>query len=671
MYYRHFKNNRTAVEYRSKMIANIVDSLFRPLKVRIALTAVETWTQKDKIVVDSDSDKSLQYFMKYRNSELVKNYKHDNAQLLTSGGVVQDHSVSAAATAAILAHEMGHNFGFLHDEDIEGCKCDAPAADQGCIMSAVAKYVFFFFIKADIESSFRQEVQSYQFVSPRLSFNQQGRWRRTRDTSTKSSSECERYSDSCCNATTCKLHPTSECDSGPCCDKCKVKPQGSLCRDKVNECDLPEVCTGKSELCPINKYVQDGTTCANGEYFVCRSAAVSLGPDIPDPGETSEGTKCGENKLCIERKCVSIDALNAKNKPCPNNCSGENGICNNESECFCLGCWTGADCSVWVECRTEGTAQPLAERSKIAGILILVFILIFLIVGAVFAFIYREQLKEKWRTFKQKAPGSKRYQDLSRASLKQTRDRNGARAVATTNSEPPKLRPNISGPKLQSSTRKEPTVNVTPNPLGTSRFIAAKEEQPTSQPAVVFKPNPPKPELPKPPVVEKEKRPPNLPPVKLRNREWPPKGDKTASLNRASSPPSVTEPTRPVKPVKPPRPESHGGILDKPSVPPHPGVKAPREWPPRDKKNETQSNPAQASKVPASQPTVPPRPVPKAVKGPSEERPSSLPLKPSDIKKGLGTGNDRPISASNPVGPKKVPLKPPGPIPRRPGTKPA
>lgn len=301
----------------------------------------------------------------------------------------------------------------------------------------------------------------------------------------------------------------------------------------------------------------------------------------------------------------------------------------------------------------------------------MVFILIFLIVGAVFAFIYRKQLKEKWRTFKQKTPGSKRYQGLSRASPKQTRDRNGARAIATTNSEPPKLRPNISGPKLQSSTRKEPTVNVTPNPLGTSRFIAAKEEQPTSQPAVVFKPTPPKPEQPKPPVVEKEKRPSNLPPVKLRNREWPPKGDKTASLNRASSPPSVMEPTRPVKPVKPPRPESHGGILDKPSVPPHPGVKAPREWPPRDKKNDTQSNPAQASKVPASQPTVPPRPVPKAVKGPSEERPSSLPLKPSDIKKGLGTGNDRPISASNPVGPKKVPLKPPGPIPRRPGTKPA
>ena len=54
------------------------------------------------------------------------------------------------------------------------------------------------------------------------------------------------------------------------------------------------------------------------------------------------------------------------------------------------------------------STEPQAKRSKLAGILILVFFIIFLIVGAVFAFIYRKQLKEKWQTFKQKAPVSQR-----------------------------------------------------------------------------------------------------------------------------------------------------------------------------------------------------------------------------------------------------------------------
>lgn len=56
--------------------------LYRPLNVRIALTAVEIWTQSDKIFVDDDSDKCLDNFMQYRNKELVKKYDHDNAQLL-------------------------------------------------------------------------------------------------------------------------------------------------------------------------------------------------------------------------------------------------------------------------------------------------------------------------------------------------------------------------------------------------------------------------------------------------------------------------------------------------------------------------------------------------------------------------------------------------------------
>lgn len=49
----------------------------------MALTAVEIWSQSDKIVVDKNSDKCLDNFMEYRKKELLMKYDHDNAQLLT------------------------------------------------------------------------------------------------------------------------------------------------------------------------------------------------------------------------------------------------------------------------------------------------------------------------------------------------------------------------------------------------------------------------------------------------------------------------------------------------------------------------------------------------------------------------------------------------------------
>ena len=253
--------------------------------------------------------------------------------------------------------------------------------------------------------------------------------------------------------------------------------------------------------------------------------------------------------------------------------------------------------------------------------------------------------------------------------------RNGTGATSKANVEAPKPRVDISGPTFQSSTRTEPAVTITRNPLWTSRFSAepVKQDQPVSQPRVPLKPTPSKPA--KPEAVDREERAPKLPPVALRTREWPPKGDKNNSLNRASSPPAVTEPVRLFKPAKPPRPESHAGVPEKAPLPPSPAKKAPREWPPPAQKTVVSPGTTIDAKAPGSQPKVALKPVPKPIdkkfpKRPSDERPTSLPLKPSDIKKGLNASNERPMSPAH-AGLKKAPLKPPGPIPQRPGTKPA
>lgn len=252
-----------------------------------------------------------------------------------------------------------------------------------------------------------------------------------------------------------------------------------------------------------------------------------------------------------------------------------------------------------------------------------------------------------------------------------------------TDVEAPKPRPNISGPTLNSTTRKNvPDVTITTNPLSSTKFTNGynKQDQPVSQPRLAFKPTPPKPGKPEAEKVDTT----DYHPPKLRHHEWPPKNNKKASLNRVSSPPMVGEPVKPVKPIpmRPPRPESHAGILDKPALPPPPVKRPQSQWSGERKKD---------SSVVGSQPNVPKRP--------SEERPSWLPLKPSDIKKGgLPAGHkkpsqviqpkvsprppttssvakvtkqpleERPSSADNK--PKKVPLRPPGPVPPRPGSRP-
>jgi len=51
--------------------------------------------------------------------------------------VTQDYSTLPGGTATVMAHEIGHNFGFEHDDEIGSCECD----DQNgvCIMNSFAR----------------------------------------------------------------------------------------------------------------------------------------------------------------------------------------------------------------------------------------------------------------------------------------------------------------------------------------------------------------------------------------------------------------------------------------------------------------------------------------------------------------------------------------------------
>lgn len=88
-------------------------------------------------------------------------------------------------------------------------------------------------------------------------------------------------------------------------------------------------------------------TRGNSQY-VCRSAMLDVGLDMPDPGFAGDGVKCEHNKICLKQKCVPLGKLKVKH--CPKNCNGH-GRCNSEGNCHC----------------DNGFAPPLCDKPGYGG----------------------------------------------------------------------------------------------------------------------------------------------------------------------------------------------------------------------------------------------------------------------------------------------------------------
>ncbi|POI33220.1 hypothetical protein CIB84_003028 [Bambusicola thoracicus] len=300
--FRKYKDLRK-VQNRMKEIVNHVDKLYQSLGLRVALIGLEVWSNRDKITVSRKAEETLENFLRWRETDLLKRKQHDNVQLITgidfhdttvglakklamctrdSGGVNQDHSVDPIGAASTLAHEMGHNLGMSHDEDIADCRCPVSRERGGCVMAAKISLAY-----------------------PRLfsTCSEQDMWQFLEDPKTscllnvpgadelygepvcgnqfvERGEECdcgrpEECSDRCCNATTCRLREGAECARGDCCQDCKVKAAGVLCRASKNDCDLPERCTGLSSECPEDVFQENGIPCQGGRGYCYNGACPS------------------------------------------------------------------------------------------------------------------------------------------------------------------------------------------------------------------------------------------------------------------------------------------------------------------------------------------------------------------------------------------------------------
>uniref|UniRef100_A0A3B5M975 ADAM metallopeptidase domain 28 n=1 Tax=Xiphophorus couchianus TaxID=32473 RepID=A0A3B5M975_9TELE len=82
----YIKMNRDLTKLRQRIfeIVNFVNMGYKPLKTFIGLVGLEVWSNNDLISVTNPANANLDAFKTWRNSELVKRIKHDNAHLIRS-----------------------------------------------------------------------------------------------------------------------------------------------------------------------------------------------------------------------------------------------------------------------------------------------------------------------------------------------------------------------------------------------------------------------------------------------------------------------------------------------------------------------------------------------------------------------------------------------------------
>ncbi|XP_051912452.1 disintegrin and metalloproteinase domain-containing protein 33 [Hippocampus zosterae] len=450
------------IKTRIMEIANYVDKFYRALNIRVPLIGLEVWTERDQCIVTEEPNATLWSFLQWRQ-KLKSRKKHDNAQLLTgvifkgttigmaplegmcslenSGGINVDHSELSIGAAATMAHEIGHNFGMSHDHD--GCCAQATAEQGGCVMAAATGHpfprVFSQCSKRDLDGYFQKGGGMCLYDMPDMKDLVGGK--RCGNGFVEEGEECDcgqadECANDCCNANNCTLKEGAQCAHGVCCQGCKLKQAGTMCRGPAGSCDLPEYCTGASPYCPSNVYLLDGSACQSGRAYCyngmclthqqqclqlwgagarpahdacfgdvnaagnafgncgkdergnyvkcaksdakcgkiqCHSAAkkpkgtnaVSIDTtirtggvevkcrgtyvystqdgqgDLPDPGLVMTGTKCGEGKVCRDRRCQN--ASFGELETCMSRCHG-NGVCNSNGNCHCHRGWAPPYC---------------------------------------------------------------------------------------------------------------------------------------------------------------------------------------------------------------------------------------------------------------------------------------------------------------------------------------
>lgn len=281
----------------------------------------------------------------------------------SSGQVTSGTGVTGSSTNewTVMAHEMAHNFGAIHD-CAAGCSLTSsccPMTSSSCdtnsnyIMSPVATKKSTAFSPCSIGNvctSLRDSLNTTCLVKPGqrsvISLQQCG------NGIVEPGEDCDpgQGSSPCCDAKTCKFSSGSVCDpiNSPCCTStCQYASSNVVCRPSIDpQCDQAERCTGRDASCPVDGFIENGKSCGNSSAGLtcasgmctsrdqqCQVHGTSLRLKTACPASATstcqvacvdptgradcvilsnnfvDGTTCGYGGRCSQGKCQSGSVL--------------------------------------------------------------------------------------------------------------------------------------------------------------------------------------------------------------------------------------------------------------------------------------------------------------------------------------------------------------------------
>ncbi|KAK8753210.1 hypothetical protein OTU49_003283, partial [Cherax quadricarinatus] len=305
-------------------IANIADLYFKTINTRITITYLETWSGRNLVDLGRNHPiaTALINFYNYVGEKL-NDFHKDTSHLITgeqfqsgeSGMGVPNSICTAKASgisvdlnvyephlvASTMTHMIGHNLYMKHD-DGRGPNCYCQDW-HGCIMSKnvvgqdnVQPSKFSKCSVDDYHHALQtvEEASCLLHTPTKFKINGPGNRKSTVDTRQPQPFECGNgrvdegeqcdcgqrevcdLNDPCCDPLTCRLKLEAECASGPCCDNCRLRPKGYMCRKAQTECDIPEFCNGLHGSCPMDIYKKTGNKCGNGKGYCFKGICPTL-----------------------------------------------------------------------------------------------------------------------------------------------------------------------------------------------------------------------------------------------------------------------------------------------------------------------------------------------------------------------------------------------------------